>query len=176
MHTQILDISIKEDLDTACTLLGQGKIVAFPTETVYGLGANALDPDAIGLIYAAKGRPSDNPLIVHIASLESIPNLVLETESEKYKKSVEIGRMFWPGPISILFPKAKIVPDRVTGNLPTVVLRMPSHPIAHQLLSALSMYPLFYQPFLFHCVLSILSILYIPQIIQHRISSCCTKR
>lgn len=147
--TKLLDISKKEDLETVCDLLRKGEIVAFPTETVYGLGANALNPDSITKVYEAKGRPSDNPLIVHIAHFEDIPRLVKETTSKEYNLSISIGKKFWPGPLSILFPKSSVVPNKVTGGLDTVVLRMPSHPVAHKILASLGLFFSFFFIFLY---------------------------
>lgn len=110
--------------------LREGKLVAFPTETVYGLGANALMPDAVERVFQAKGRPQDNPLIVHVSRLEAVPPLVLEiSESARL-----LMRNFWPGPLTILFPKSGLVPEHVTAGLPSVGIRMPDHPVAHRLL------------------------------------------
>ncbi|TCT13100.1 translation factor SUA5 [Natranaerovirga pectinivora] len=116
------DNKIKE----AAAILKEGGLVAFPTETVYGLGANALDVDAANKIYKAKGRPSDNPLIVHIANVESLNELVAYLP-EKGKKVIEA---FWPGPLTLILNKSKNIPDNITGGLNTVAVRMPSHPIA----------------------------------------------
>ncbi|WP_041719399.1 L-threonylcarbamoyladenylate synthase [Alkaliphilus oremlandii] len=114
------------------SILRNGGVVAFPTETVYGLGANALDANAIKKIFEAKGRPSDNPLIVHIAKKEDVIPLV--------KNIPEIGRIlmekFWPGPLTLLFEKSDIIPNEVTAGLSTVGIRMPSHPIAGALIEA----------------------------------------
>ncbi|KAK2960806.1 putative Threonylcarbamoyl-AMP synthase [Blattamonas nauphoetae] len=120
-------------------ILRNGDLVAFPTETVYGLGGSALDESSIAKIYDAKGRPSDNPLIVHIASYDLIPQLVAETTSEEYKLTIKIAQLFWPGPLSLVFPKSDLIPKRVTGGLSTVVLRMPSDQIALQLLRAVNL-------------------------------------
>ena len=137
MTTALFDLNKDEDLQEVCKLLKNRMIVSFPTETVYGLGANALDPQSIRKVYDAKGRPSDNPLIVHIGRFEQINDLVRETSSPEYKLSIQIARRFWPGPLSLVFPKSSIVPDEITGGLKTVVLRMPSHPIARKLLMSL---------------------------------------
>lgn len=117
-------------IEGAAALLAQGKTVAFPTETVYGLGADALDAHAVEKIFLAKGRPSDNPLIVHIGKLEMLDNLVREIP--------EIARMlmdaFWPGPLSIIFKRSQAVPDRVTAGLETVAVRMPATPETRELI------------------------------------------
>jgi len=105
--------------------------VAFPTETVYGLGANALNPEAVKKIFLTKKRPQDNPLIVHISSLDMLP-LVAKNISEKARLLMD---KFWPGPLTILFEKSDQVPDCVVCNQPTVAVRMPSHPIAAKFIS-----------------------------------------
>ena len=117
-------------LQTAADLIRRGGLVVFPTETVYGLGANALCPESVKKIYAAKGRPSDNPLIVHIAKPEQIDFLAAAVP-EKAKRVVE---KFMPGPVTIVLPKKGIVPDEVTGGLKTVAIRMPSSEIARALI------------------------------------------
>jgi L-threonylcarbamoyladenylate synthase len=111
-------------------ILTKGGLVAFPTETVYGLGANALDAEAVKGIFAAKGRPVDNPLIVHIASLEQLEDLVSEVPEE-----VKIlSEKFWPGPLTLVLKKQKVVPDVTTGGLDTVAIRFPDHKLAIDLL------------------------------------------
>jgi len=100
--------------------------VAFPTETVYGLGANALDPAAIDKIYAAKGRPPESPLIVHVDSIEMARSLVREWP----EKAEKLARRFWPGPLTLVLPKQRHVPDRLTAGLDTVGIRVPNHRIA----------------------------------------------
>lgn len=107
-----------------------GETVIFPTETVYGLGANAMDEDAAKKIYVAKGRPSDNPLIVHIADIEEVDKIALEV-GEKAKKAME---NFWPGPLTIILKKKEIVPNVTSGGLSTVAIRMPSNKIANALI------------------------------------------
>lgn len=114
----------------AGALLKAGELVAFPTETVYGLGANALDSDAAAKIYAAKGRPSDNPLIIHIADMK---DLELITE-EVPEAAVKLADKFWPGPLTMVLKKSKVVPYGTTGGLDTVAVRMPSHPIALEMI------------------------------------------
>ena len=116
-------------LAQAAKLLRQGRLVVFPTETVYGLGGDGLDATAAARIYAAKGRPSDNPLILHIAH---------PSEAEQYAETGELyyrlAKAFMPGPLTVILKKKPIVPDTVTGGLDSVALRCPSHPLAHRLL------------------------------------------
>ncbi len=107
-----------------------GKSVAFPTETVYGLGANALMPSAIDRVFSAKGRPQDNPLIVHV----SRPEAVFPLAKDISEVALRLMNVFWPGPLTLLFPKSDLVPDRVTAGLSTVGIRMPDHPVAQRLL------------------------------------------
>jgi L-threonylcarbamoyladenylate synthase len=119
-----------DQLEQAVSLLRQGECVAFPTETVYGLGADALNAEAVAKIFAAKQRPADNPLIVHIHSREQVAGLV-----KGYGQSVEIlMEQFWPGPLSLILPKGDIIPEIVSGGLDTVALRMPDHDLALKLL------------------------------------------
>lgn len=113
-------------IDEAAEILRSGNLVAFPTETVYGLGANALEEDASKKIYEAKGRPSDNPLIVHVADKEQIIPLVTEIP----KKAELLMEAFWPGPMTLIFNKSSKVPHGTTGGLDTVAIRMPNHEIA----------------------------------------------
>lgn len=113
-------------------ILRSGGLVAFPTETVYGLGANGLNPQAVEKIYLAKGRPSDNPLILHIVNLAGLEPLVTEVP----EKAELLMEAFWPGPLTLVFPKRAEVPLKVTGGLETVAVRMPSHPIAQALIAA----------------------------------------
>lgn len=116
----------------AAALLRQGKLVAFPTETVYGLGANALDVRAVQSIFAAKGRPPTNPVIVHVADIAAARALVAD-----WPDSAELlARRFWPGPLSIILPRADCIPDVVTAGMPTVAVRVPAHPVALALLRA----------------------------------------
>ena len=107
-------------------------MVAFPTETVYGLGANALDACAVGKIFALKGRPASSPLIVHVSSIEMARALVTEWPAQ----AEELARSYWPGPLTLVLPKAAAVPDIVTAALPTVGVRVPAHPIALELIEA----------------------------------------
>lgn len=120
-----------EELKEAAGILRSGGLVAFPTETVYGLGGNALDEDAARKIYAAKGRPSDNPLIVHVSCVEEVAPLVKEIP-EAGRKLMEA---FWPGPLTMIFPKSEKVPYGTTGGLDTVAIRMPDDPVANRLIA-----------------------------------------
>ena len=135
METRIIRISDKEnvkdeELAEAAGILKNGGLVAFPTETVYGLGANALDEKAAKKIYAAKGRPSDNPLIAHISCMEELPALVKEIPAAGRK----LAEKYWPGPLTLIFPKREVVPYGTTGGLETVAVRMPSDPVANRLI------------------------------------------
>lgn len=111
-------------------VLRRGGLVAFPTETVYGLGANALMPEAVGRIFEAKGRPQDNPLIVHVSKPEAVAPLVREIS----EAAIRLMEVFWPGPLTLLFAKSDLVPPIVTAGLPTVAIRMPDHPVAQRLI------------------------------------------
>lgn len=134
MDTKIvkLDIdNINEDaIKEAGSIIRNGGLVAFPTETVYGLGANALDARAASKVYGAKGRPSDNPLIAHICDREMLTPLVKKI-SETATKLMDA---FWPGPLTLIFEKSDIVPKGTTGGLDTVAVRFPNHPIARRLI------------------------------------------
>lgn len=122
----------KDVIHTAGEILKKGGLVAFPTETVYGLGANALDEEAAARTYAAKGRPSDNPLIVHIARLEDLDGITKHVpESAK-----QLAEKFWPGPLTMIFDKSEKVPYGTTGGLDTVAVRMPDDVIAQALILA----------------------------------------
>ena len=116
----------------AAALLREGALVAIPTETVYGLAADALNGGAVAGIFAAKGRPMDNPLIVHIAALEDWAPLVTAIP----EKARRLAEACWPGPLTIILPHAPCVPGEVTAGLPTVAVRMPSHPVARQVIRA----------------------------------------
>ena len=120
-----------EELKEAAQILRDGGLVAFPTETVYGLGGNALDEKAAGKIYATKGRPSDNPLIAHVSCAAEVTPLV-KYIPEAGKKLMDA---FWPGPLTIIFPKSDIVPYGTTGGLDTVAVRMPVDPVANRLIA-----------------------------------------
>lgn len=123
------------EIDRAVEILRAGRLVAFPTETVYGLGANALDEAAVRRIFEAKGRPLTSPLIVHVASVDAARALALVWPD----KAELLARRFWPGPLTIIVPKQPSVPDLVTGGLPSVGLRMPAHPLALALLKAVQL-------------------------------------
>ncbi len=133
MRARMIQMDDKTDyhkLEAPAKELAQGGLVAFPTETVYGLGANALDEQAVKRIYIAKGRPSDNPLIVHVAAKEAIAPLV-ETIPAAAEKVIEA---FCPGPITLVLQKSKLVPDAVTAGGTTVAIRIPEHQIARKLI------------------------------------------
>jgi L-threonylcarbamoyladenylate synthase len=117
-------------LRAAADVLRRGRLVAFPTETVYGLGAHALDESAVAGIYAAKGRPAYNPLIVHVADVEAAKRLV----SDWPANADALARAFWPGPLTLVLRKRDVVPDAITAGLPTVAIRIPAHPVALALL------------------------------------------
>lgn len=119
------------DMDEAVRLLHAGEVVAFPTETVYGLGANALRVEAVSRIYAAKGRPSDNPLIVHAHHRSQIHQIAREWHSDADR----LMNAFWPGPLTLVLPKQAVVPYAVSGGLDTVAVRIPNHPVALRLLA-----------------------------------------
>lgn len=120
-------------LRRAAELVRAGEVVGFPTETVYGLGADALNPEAVLKIFAAKGRPADNPLIVHITGLDQIDRLIAGKLSDTARRLAEI---FWPGPLTMILPKADIIPDCVSAGLDTVGVRMPSNPDAQRFIQA----------------------------------------
>lgn len=119
-------------IERAAVRLRSGALVAFPTETVYGLGANALDADAVQRIFAAKGRPAHNPVIVHVASADAARNVV----SAWPEAAARLAQRFWPGPLTLVLPKAASVPDVVTAGLEKVGVRVPQHPVALELLRA----------------------------------------
>lgn len=133
-----IDISNRkpEDFAEAVQVLQQGGLVAFPTETVYGLGADGLRKEAAKKIYSAKGRPSDNPLIIHIADIDALDTLTKEIP-ENAKK---LAKKFWPGPLTMIFKKSDKVPKETTGGLDTVAVRMPSHPLALELIKESHLY------------------------------------
>lgn len=121
----------EDELEHAAQILRRGGLVAFPTETVYGLGGDGLQPEAAKRIYEAKGRPSDNPLILHISSREELPAIVAEIP----KKAEILMDAFWPGPMTLIFRKGRCVPYETTGGLDTVAVRMPEHEGARQLIA-----------------------------------------
>ena len=130
MKTELVKPSASS-YERAGEILREGGLVAFPTETVYGLGGNALDPDAARKIYSAKGRPGDNPLIVHIAEPKAAEAIAYTNET--YYKLAEA---FMPGPLTVVLPKKDVVPDSVTGGIKTVAVRCPGHPVALELIRA----------------------------------------
>lgn len=134
MKTEILKVDPSnidiEIMKSAAAVILSGGLVAFPTETVYGLGANAFDKNAVEKIFVAKGRPQDNPLIVHVASEE-------QAESTAEELTPEVRRLtkaFWPGPLTLVMKKSSLIPDNITAGLDTVAVRMPSHPAALELI------------------------------------------
>jgi len=129
MDTKIYE-STTENIEAAALIIRQGGLVAFPTETVYGLGADALNPEAVGKIYEAKGRPSDNPMIVHISRASEIGQLTPFITQDMIK----LIDHFWPGPLTLVVKKKGNVPLRTTGGLDTVAVRMPDHPVALDLI------------------------------------------
>ena len=122
----------KEIIEQAGECLRLGGLVAFPTETVYGLGADALNQDAARKTYTAKGRPSDNPLIIHIATIESLDKII----AERPQSLDALMKQFWPGPLTMIFHKSKRVPMETTGGLDTVAVRMPENQVARELIQA----------------------------------------
>ena len=132
LRTQFLDAGDVSAINEAAGVIKNGGIVAFPTETVYGLGANALNPTAVARIYEAKERPYFDPLIVHVLEKSHTKPLVTKMPGV----AAELISAFWPGPLTVVVPKSNAVPDIVTAGLPTVALRCPSHPVARALLSA----------------------------------------
>ncbi len=132
METRILKPNCEEDIAFAGEKLRSGELICIPTETVYGLAADALNPDAVSQIFVVKGRPNDNPLIVHIADFDDIYPLVKYVPEEAKK----LAEKFWPGPLTIILPKSDIVPMRTSGGLQTVAVRFPSHPTAQAIIKA----------------------------------------
>lgn len=129
MNTQLLPAS-EASCAYAAELLRAGEVVGIPTETVYGLAADALNPQAVRKIFVAKGRPQDNPLIVHIADLSALARLTDCPPALSYR----LAEAFWPGPMTMILPKSKLVPTEVTAGLDTVGIRMPSHPAAREII------------------------------------------
>ena len=124
---------ITNDIAFAVTALASGKLCAIPTETVYGLAANALDESAVARVFAAKERPADHPLIVHVASAQDANEWITELP----KWAVDLSAAVWPGPLTLVGPRSNLASDSVTGGQDTVAVRVPSHPIAQELLSQL---------------------------------------
>lgn len=131
---QTLYLNSKEDnaINTAAEILRKGGLVAIPTETVYGLAANALDGEAVKKIFVAKGRPNDNPLIVHVSSLEEIEPLVEKVDPRLF----DLAEKYWPGPLTVILKKSALIPDEVSAGLDTVAIRMPSHECAREIIKA----------------------------------------
>lgn len=130
METRFFGTS-KEDIQQAAEIIKEGGLVAFPTETVYGLGADALNPEAVKKVYEAKGRPSDNPMIVHISSKDDLSRLTFEITEDMQK----LADAFWPGPLTMVVSARPIVPRVTTGGLNTVAVRMPSEAVAAELIT-----------------------------------------
>ncbi|WP_044976811.1 L-threonylcarbamoyladenylate synthase [Ruminococcus sp. HUN007] len=118
------------DLEKAASLLKSGKVVALPTETVYGLAADATNCEAVASVFAAKGRPADNPLIIHVTSLSMMEKYTEDIPRAAYR----LAEAFWPGPLTMILPKKNNVPEIVTGGLDTVAVRMPSHPVMRKII------------------------------------------
>ncbi|MEM8530483.1 MAG: L-threonylcarbamoyladenylate synthase [Chloroflexota bacterium] len=141
IETQLLTVDPSDPdpqiIEVAASAIRAGKLVAFPTETVYGLGANATDTQAVESIFVAKGRPSSDPLIVHIATYEQLPQVARAVPTA----ALELARVFWPGPLTLILPRHPSIPLNVTANRDTVAVRMPSHPVAQALLQQ-SMVPI----------------------------------
>lgn len=133
MNTQALKPT-KENIEAAALILRSGGLVGLPTETVYGLAANALDEQAVCSIFEAKGRPSDNPLIVHISEIEEIEKYGLVREFPE--KAKLLADKFWPGPLTIIMPKSPDISQKVTGGLDSIAIRLPSHPVARDIIKA----------------------------------------
>ena len=130
MENTILLYDSAEDILTASKLIRKGNVVGIPTETVYGLGADALNPEAVKKIYKAKGRPADNPLIVHIYKIEEADKLGHDIPNIFYR----LAAIFWPGPLTMIVPKNDIIPAETSGGLDTVGIRMPSHRVMRELI------------------------------------------
>ncbi len=126
---------ISQDINAGANLIRNGELVAFATETVYGLGANALDPEAVAQIFEVKQRPHFDPLIVHISKIDQLDQLTFGLS----KQAEKLAEQFWPGPLTLVLPKKEIVPDLVTSGLGSVGIRIPAHPVARQLLDAVKL-------------------------------------
>ena len=131
MQTLLLDAKQEGSIREAARILREGGLVGMPTETVYGLAANALDSSAVSKIFQAKGRPPDNPLIVHISEFSQIKRLVKKVP----ESAVRLAKAYWPGPMTMVLEKSALIPDEVSAGLPTVAIRFPSHPVARALIS-----------------------------------------
>ncbi len=135
MLTDRLAAAVDQDLERAARLLRGGELVAFPTETVYGLGADGLSGSAVARIFKAKGRPQDNPVILHVASLPTAAGLY-EASPWQAQALARLAEAFWPGPLTLVVPKTSLVPSRVSAGGSSVALRVPQHPVALALLEA----------------------------------------
>lgn len=135
--TERLDARRPGDIERATELLRSGRIVAFPTETVYGLGADGLDPEAVERIFLAKGRPSDNPLILHVLDLSAAAPLWIASDRE-WERARRCTAALWPGPLTLVLPAAACVPPCVTAGLGSVAVRSPAHPVARELLAGVA--------------------------------------
>ena len=135
VKTKIIKINAEKPeeayLREAAAILRQGGLVAFPTETVYGLGAAVIHPQAVQRVYSVKGRPADNPLIVHLDSYEQLPAVAVEIPPI----ARQLAGKFWPGPLTMVLPKKATIPEEVSAGLPTVAVRVPAHPVALRLLA-----------------------------------------
>ena len=136
MRTETVDTS-PASIGRAAECLRRGGLVAFPTETVYGLGVHALDVAALRRLFEAKGRPANDPLIVHVSSFDDVADLLGEgLETGPYSRARRLAAQFWPGPLTLVLPKSDRVPPEVTAGLNTVAIRVPAHPVARALLEA----------------------------------------
>lgn len=136
MKTRLLSVTSEADMQEAAKIIADGGLVAFPTETVYGLGADALNARAVGSVYDAKGRPSDNPMIVHVCRADDLKRIYdLDKLPQQNQNQIRaLTEKFWPGPLTIIGPRAACVPDRTTGGLETVAVRMPDSQVALDLI------------------------------------------
>ncbi|MCQ2421230.1 MAG: threonylcarbamoyl-AMP synthase [Clostridia bacterium] len=132
MKTVYFTEPTKENIEAAAAIIRRGGLLGIPTETVYGLGANALDADAVRSIYEAKGRPSDNPLIIHVPDASWLERYCRDIPESAYR----LADAFWPGPLTMILPRKPIVPDRTTGGLDTVGVRCPNHPVTLAIIEA----------------------------------------
>ena len=130
MNTLYLMAEAADTVETAARLIRDGELVAIPTETVYGLGANALDPDAVLRIFEAKGRPQDNPLILHIPEASWLERYCQKIPAAAWT----LAERFWPGPMTMILPRKAVVPDVVTAGLDTVGMRCPAHPVCREII------------------------------------------
>ena len=130
MNTKLLSAAKREDLVIAADIIKNGGLVGIPTETVYGLGANALDENAVEKIFVAKGRPSDNPLIIHISEPRELTKYCVSIPETAWT----LAERFWPGPLTMVLPVAPVVPKRTTGGLDTVAVRCPATPATRELI------------------------------------------